>query len=126
MVFTYAAVGHGVGVVSLPRHTLRLAAYSLVYRSGLTQQVATLIGILLVDRVGRRPLIIFGATVLVICNFVVGTVGPRDDLSTSQVNGIVACMILILTAVKISFQANACESPHFAWHNPVTLSRQSS
>lgn len=83
LIFTFAAVGHGVGVV------------------------ATLIGILLVDRVGRRPLLIFGATVLVICNFVVGTVGPRDNLSTSQVNGIVACMILILTSVKISFQANS-------------------
>lgn len=83
--FVYAAVGHGVGVV------------------------ATFIGILLVDKIGRRPLIIFGATILVICNFFVGSVGARPNLSTHAVNGVVASMILILTSVKISFQANACE-----------------
>lgn len=86
LVFTFAAVGHGVGVV------------------------ATLIGICLVDKVGRRPLIIFGAVVLVVCNFTVGSVGSRQNLSSTDVNAVVACMILILTAVKISFQANACES----------------
>jgi SP family sugar:H+ symporter-like MFS transporter len=85
-VFVYATLGQGIGIVS------------------------TIIAILLIDKLGRRLPIITGASILVVCNILIGTLGPKPNITQVEQNVVVASLILLLSGVKISFQCNACES----------------
>jgi len=82
-VFVYATLGQGIGIVS------------------------TIIAILLIDKLGRRLPIITGATMLVVCNVLIGTLGPKPNITAVEQNVVVASLILLLSGVKISFQCNA-------------------
>lgn len=110
--FTYALTGQGVAIAS------------------------TIIGILLTDKFGRRPPVITGSGMsffqlipcfphswrrsadlyepvfTVVCNFIVGGLGSRENLSTAEINLVVASLILLLSAVKVSFQCNSCTCPY--------------
>jgi MFS family permease len=85
MIFIYQTIGQGVGVVV----------------SG--------IGIALVDKIGRRPLLITGVLILLICNILIGSLGPKVPNITQTEQGVViASIILLLSGLKLSFQLNGC------------------
>jgi hypothetical protein len=88
--FVYQTVGQAIGVV------LSLAA------------------ILLLDTLGRRPIIIFGACLLVVCNLIIGSIGPKGNYTSAEEGVVVASIMLLLSGTKISFQMAACKSimPH--------------
>lgn len=83
--FVYQTVGQAIGVV------LSLAA------------------IILIDVLGRRPVIIFGALMLVVCNIIIGSIGPKDTITAAEEGAVVASIMLLLSGTKISFQMAACE-----------------
>lgn len=76
--------------------------------------IGTLIGILATDRYGRRPPIIIGAAGSVLFNFLVAGLGSQDQPSAAAINTVVASVILLLAANKVSFQCNSCMSPCFS------------
>lgn len=61
-----------------------------------------LIGMLIVDRVGRRPILICGLSLAALFNFLVAGVGSKPDLSSSQINLVIASIILLNFSCKIS------------------------
>ena len=83
--FSYQTVGQAVGVV------------------------ASLIGILLIDRIGRRPPILFGASMLLVCNILIGSLGPQQNLSSAGQGVVIASIMLLLSGLKLSFQCGACK-----------------
>lgn len=83
--FIYQTVGQAIGVV------LSLAA------------------ILLLDTLGRRPIIIFGACLLVVCNVIIGSIGPKSSYTSAEEGVVVASIMLLLSGTKISFQMAACK-----------------
>lgn len=83
--FSYQTVGQAVGVV------------------------ASLIGILLIDRIGRRPPILFGASMLLVCNILIGSLGPQQSLSSAGQGVVIASIMLLLSGLKLSFQCGACK-----------------
>lgn len=72
--------------------------------------IATLLGILATDRYGRRPPIIIGAAGSVLFNFLVAGLGSREVPSKAAIDTVVASVILLLAANKVSFQCNSCKS----------------
>ena len=78
--FTYATLGLGVAVI------------------------ASLLGILLCDRIGRRPILIGGAAAAALFNFIVAGVGSQPVQTDASTNAVVASMILLLSSCKFSFQ----------------------
>lgn len=46
---------------------------------------------------------------LVVCNVLIGTLGPKPNITAVEQNVVVASLILLLSGVKISFQCNACK-----------------
>lgn len=72
--------------------------------------VLSLAAIILIDIVGRRPIIIFGALMLVTCNVIIGSIGPKTALTSAEEGVVVASIMLLLSGTKISFQMAACES----------------
>jgi MFS family permease len=72
--------------------------------------VATLIGILATDHYGRRPPIIIGAAGSVMFNFLIAGLGSKPDPSKAAIDTVIASVILLLAANKVSFQCNSCES----------------
>lgn len=94
--FVYQTVGQAIGVV------FSLAA------------------IILIDIIGRRPMMMFGALMLVTCNVIIGSIGPRTPNITSAEEGVVvASIMLLLSGTKISFQMGACE----CWFAVVVVGR---
>lgn len=75
--------------------------------------VWSLAAILVIDIIGRRPLFIFGALMLVVCNVIIGSIGPKTPNLTSAEEGVVvASIMLLLSGTKISFQMGACGYIH--------------
>lgn len=90
--FVYQTVGQAIGVV------FSLAA------------------IILIDIIGRRPMMMFGALMLVTCNVIIGSIGPKTPNITSAEEGVVvASIMLLLSGTKISFQMGACECVASQW-----------
>lgn len=83
--FVYQTVGQAIGVF------LSLAA------------------ILLLDVVGRRPIILFGAAMLVVCNVIIGAIGPKSTYTSAEEGVVVASIMLLLSGTKISFQMASCK-----------------
>lgn len=84
--FTYQTVGQGVGIA------------------------VSIIGIILIDRIGRRPPILFGACMLFVCNILIGTLGPKTpNISKTEQGVVIASIMLLLSGLKLSFQCGACE-----------------
>lgn len=71
--------------------------------------VFSLGAIILIDIIGRRPLIIFGALMLVVCNVIIGSIGPKQNITSAEEGAVVASIMLLLSGTKISFQMGACE-----------------
>lgn len=84
--FVYQTVGQAIGVV------LSLAA------------------IISLDVLGRRPIIMFGAMLLVVCNVIIGSIGPKSSYTSAEEGVVVASIMLLLSGTKISFQMAACTS----------------
>jgi hypothetical protein len=61
------------------------------------------------DRVGRRPLCIFGSALLVIWVTLIGALGSKPDITTntSAQNGVVASFVLLLWSTKIAYATHA-------------------
>jgi hypothetical protein len=73
--------------------------------------VWSLAAILVIDIIGRRPLFIFGALMLVVCNVIIGSIGPKTpNLTSAEEGAVVASIMLLLSGTKISFQMGACKS----------------
>jgi uncharacterized membrane protein YjjP (DUF1212 family) len=79
--------------------------------------IASLIAILLIDKIGRRPPVLFGACLLFVCNIIIGSFGPRTNLTDTQEGVVIASIMLLLSGLKLSFQCSACELDH----SPVCL-----
>lgn len=87
MVFVYSTIGQGVGVI------------------------AAILGILVIDKIGRRPPVITGATLLLVCNILIGSLGPKSpNISQTEQGVVIASIILLLSGLKLSFQSCACKS----------------
>jgi hypothetical protein len=69
----------------------------------------SLAAILLLDVLGRRPIIIAGALMLVVCNVIIGSIGPKSSYTKAEEGVVVASIMLLLSGTKISFQMAACE-----------------
>jgi len=82
-----------------------LGANSFTY--AIIVQLVGMIGswmfVLLTDRVGRRPLAITGASLLIIWNFLIGTIGSRPNPSESDKQTVVASFVLLIWSTKISW-----------------------
>jgi len=79
--------------------------------------VLSLAAILLLDVLGRRPIIIFGAMMLVVCNFIIGSIGPKTSYTSAEEGVVVASIMLLLSGTKISFQMAACK------HVPLSVTQ---
>lgn len=66
-----------------------------------------LISMFLVDRVGRRPLLISGLFLAVLFNFLVAGLGRLVDPSTGEVNTVIASIILLNFSCKYSINMMA-------------------
>ncbi|WVQ82101.1 hypothetical protein IAT38_004229 [Cryptococcus sp. DSM 104549] len=71
--------------------------------------IGSLMTILLTDRVGRRPLCIFGSTLLVIWVTIIGALGSKSDITTnaSAQNAVVASFVMLLWSTKLAFATHA-------------------
>lgn len=72
--------------------------------------VASIIGIVLIDKIGRRPPVLFGACLLFVCNILIGSLGSKQDITTTQEGVIIASIMLLLSGLKLSFQLSSCKS----------------
>ena len=66
----------------------------------------------LTDRIGRRPLHIFGSTFLIVFDFMIGGLGLKKIKSNADVNAIVASFIMMLWSTKMSWATHCCESAY--------------
>jgi hypothetical protein len=71
--------------------------------------VLSLAAILLLDVLGRRPIILAGALMLVVCNVIIGSIGPKSSYTSAEEGVVVASIMLLLSGTKISFQMAACK-----------------
>lgn len=83
--FVYQTVGQAMGVVS------------------------SLAAILLLDVLGRRPIILFGCFMLVVCNVIIGAIGPKSTYTSAEEGVVVASIMLLLSGMKVSFQMASCQ-----------------
>lgn len=85
-VFVYSTIGQAVGVVT------------------------SIIGILVIDKIGRRPPVITGAVLLFVCNILIGSLGPKTpNISQTEQGVVIASIILLLSGLKLSFQSCGCK-----------------
>ncbi|XP_071758912.2 solute carrier family 2, facilitated glucose transporter member 10 [Centroberyx gerrardi] len=101
VLFYASTIFHSVGFRS--NASAVLASVGL----GLVKVIATLISMALADRVGRRPLLIGGCSVMAVCLITIGFLSGRSALDTKR------------PCVSEDFVANATSLPH------VTLDSQS-
>jgi len=80
LVFVYSTIGQGVGIVT------------------------SIIGILVIDKLGRRPPLITGVTILLVCNILIGSLGPKRNLNSTEQGVVIASIMLLLSGLKLSFQ----------------------
>lgn len=66
-----------------------------------------IITMLIVDKVGRRPILISGLTLAALFNFLVAGVGAKADPSTPQINLVIASIILLNFSCKYSINTLA-------------------
>lgn len=71
--------------------------------------VLSLAAILLLDILGRRPIILFGALMLVVCNIIIGAIGPKSTYTSAEEGVVVASIMLLLSGTKVSFQMASCQ-----------------
>lgn len=69
--------------------------------------VGCAITILYLDKVGRRPFLIVGTALQVVFMICVAALGGKDSPGTSDINGMVACIMLFNLCVKVSLSTNA-------------------
>ena len=70
--------------------------------------VATIIAIVVTDKIGRRPPLILGAIGLILFNFLVAGLGSTKHKTTAGNNTVIASIIMLLCSSKM-FQTVACE-----------------
>lgn len=64
--------------------------------------------IMMTDRIGRRPLIIFGAALLIIFDCLIAGLGSSTTRTTTANNVVVASFMLMLWSEKISWATHCC------------------
>lgn len=69
--------------------------------------VSATVGMVVVDKVGRRPLFISGMFLAAVFNFVIAGLGTKEDLSTAETNVVVASMILLNASCRYSASLTA-------------------
>jgi MFS family permease len=88
-----------------------LGAMSFTYTTMLTALgiVGAMIGVLLCDVVGRRPLLIVGLALAAIFNGVVGGLGTKGSLNSSQIHTMVASFVFVIVGNKMGVNVLCCE-----------------
>lgn len=71
--------------------------------------VGAMIGVLLCDVVGRRPLLIVGLALAAIFNGVVGGLGTKGSLNSSQIHTMVASFVFVIVGNKMGVNVLCCE-----------------
>ena len=71
--------------------------------------VGAFMAIFLTDRIGRRPLIMTGATLLIIFDSLIAGLGGKKTHTTTSNNVVVASFVLMLWSEKISWATHCCE-----------------
>lgn len=71
--------------------------------------IGSLMAIFLTDYVGRRPLIITGATLLVIFNCLIAGFGTKTPHTHTANNVVVASFVMMLWSTKISWATHCCK-----------------
>lgn len=64
--------------------------------------VACAVAQLLYDRIGRRPILIFGCVGQVVFMFLVAGLGTKTNKTTTDVNGVIASIVIFYVMTKIS------------------------
>jgi MFS family permease len=87
-----------------------LGAKSFTYATivQLVGAIGALMAIFLTDFVGRRPLIITGATLLVIFDCMIAGFGTKVPHTDTANNVVVASFIMMLWSTKISWATHCC------------------
>ena len=86
-----------------------LGAASFTYSTlfSMMSVIGCLAGILVTDKIGRRPLMIWGSFGATLCLFIGAGVGVSPNLTTAGVNTVVAMFIMLGFFIKISASNNA-------------------
>ncbi|KAF3764346.1 general substrate transporter [Cryphonectria parasitica EP155] len=69
--------------------------------------IAATIGMLFVDKVGRRPLMISGMFFAALFNFIIAGIGTKETLSKAETNAVIASLILLNVSCKYSASLTA-------------------
>lgn len=71
--------------------------------------VFSILSILIVDLTGRRPLLLGGIALAGIFQAVIGGVGSRTPLGDTEINGIVASLVIVGIGNKVGVNPLSCE-----------------
>jgi hypothetical protein len=72
--------------------------------------VFSILAICIVDLTGRRPLLLAGIGLATVFNAVVGGVGSKKDIGDTEINGIVASLVMVSIGNKIGVNPLSCKS----------------
>lgn len=78
------------------------SAFTYSFLAQVAGFVGALIACLVVDRVGRRPLLISGMFLAAFFNFLIAGLGTKANQTTAEMNMVIAALILLSTSVKYS------------------------
>ncbi|GFZ48394.1 hypothetical protein JCM24511_06142 [Saitozyma sp. JCM 24511] len=69
--------------------------------------IGSIMAIVATDRVGRRPLCIFGAGLLIVWDFLIGYLGSKPTKTVAEQNTIIASFIMLLWSTKVSWATHS-------------------
>lgn len=71
--------------------------------------LGAIIGVMLCDVVGRRPLLLVGLALAAVFNAVVGGMGTKPHLSSSEIHTVVASFVFVVIGNKMGVNVLCCE-----------------
>lgn len=77
--------------------------------------IGSFMAVFLTDRIGRRPLILFGGTLLIVFNSLIAGFGVGYDRTDAKNNVVIASFILMIWSTKVSWATHSCESPFWTF-----------
>jgi len=77
--------------------------------------IGAIIGVMLCDVIGRRPLLLFGLGLAAIFNAVVGGLGTKGNLTQSEIHAVVASFVFVVIGNKMGVNVLCCEYPLITW-----------
>lgn len=93
-------------------NSVGLQAKSFTYTTMITaiSIVFSILAICLVDLTGRRPLLLVGIGLATVFNAVVGGVGSKENIGDTEINAIVASLVMVAIGNKIGVNPLSCKS----------------